>query len=95
MKLTDDCNTAVFKSVGIFYEKELHGQKSNTCRHIPEDEWDKFDLWARQPSKVIRIVQADDPDEYFERMVTDITCVCDLCLIKCAHMKVYVISWRD
>ena len=92
MELVND--TAVFKSVDFFYGRELRGEKLNTCRHIPRDSWDGFDLWARRPLKTVRIVQADDPDEYFERQVTGVTCICDMCHMKCAHTKMYVISWE-
>lgn len=76
--------TVEFKSKGSFFVKELTGQKPNTERLLSKS--DQYDILS---CKRIKIQMVENPKNFFERKITDIT-VCNEILGK----YLVVISWK-
>ena len=95
MKIVDNGTTIVFKSRDVYYQKENDGRKPNTVRHIPVNELIEFHEWKDQSFRTVRIAKADGSEGYFDRVVTDVTCVCGACGHPACLIEdtVFIISW--
>ena len=83
MKIEED--TIIFKTEGYFFDKERDGRKPNTIRIITSEE--AWQLQVKEPKR-IRIIEPAR-GEFFERDITDISCVGHSC-----GKPQFVFSWR-
>lgn len=81
----------IFKTTGIFYEKEHSGKKRNTVRLLTEEEHDILSRWIdKYPEKWIRIRESYSSTISFQRKLTDISCISKEIL---SNNYIYVFSW--
>lgn len=76
-----------FKSIKENYDKEKSGVKPNTVRVVDNSD-SRF--YGTKSYKIIRIVLADNPEEFFEREIQDITFYTN----KHPEFTVCIISWK-
>jgi len=83
-------STIIFKSDEWFYLKEKHGVKPNTVRVLNVDEYNKI---MKTGLKKIRIVHKQNPEEYFEREITDISDISPI-VGACGGKFIFIFSWK-
>lgn len=91
-------NTVIFKSYLWNYDDEESGLKPCTVRMLSGTEWDAFCEFGqlapvRDPEKrkrLIRIVDADDPERYFEREITYCSTIGEL-----LYNQIVLICWEN
>ncbi len=71
MKLSNDWETIIFKSVPAMFEKEKTGKKSNTVRRLNTE--DSKQLHEAEPYLKTICIKNTETGETFHRKLTDIT----------------------